>query len=301
MWSEEDFWEKGRAYVRRAQRVEGEEGLSAFWMALAMEFIARAALSKVSPVLNADPGQLDNLLFALGEKEVGRPKTTPLHSVFGRCVEVVEGFEQPHREYCDFLGSQRNEELHTGTFSFVNLRRQVWLVKYYEVMDILCRHMDHELDDLFGRSEANAARELLATEAEGMESKVKGDIAAYRKVFEAKSDDERQQLIEEGRSLVSFAEIGAGLAERTKCPACSSVGLVTGREVRTSKPYYDGGLFVEQVRGLAQAFRCYVCGLELPSVSHVRWSGIDPDFTVVQETSLHEHQEMEYYGEYMNE
>ena len=47
MWSEDEYWSKGQLYIRRSQLAQSEEGLSAFWMALAMEFIARAALSKL--------------------------------------------------------------------------------------------------------------------------------------------------------------------------------------------------------------------------------------------------------------
>lgn len=63
MWSEKEYWNKARLYIRRAQSARADEGLYPFWMALAMEFVARAALSKVSPVLNADPNQVDNIYY----------------------------------------------------------------------------------------------------------------------------------------------------------------------------------------------------------------------------------------------
>ena len=86
MWSEKEYWSKGQLYVRRAQSVGADDGLYAFWLSLAMEFVARAALSKVSPVLNADPKQIENIYYALGLEGVGRPRTVPLHSVFLRCL-----------------------------------------------------------------------------------------------------------------------------------------------------------------------------------------------------------------------
>ena len=104
MWSEEEYWSKGQLYIRRAQSAEADDGLHPFWMSLAMEFIARAALSKVSPVLNADPREVENIYFALGLGDIGAPKTVPLHSVFERCLRVVDGFEEPHRKFCDFFG-----------------------------------------------------------------------------------------------------------------------------------------------------------------------------------------------------
>ena len=301
MWSEQDYWSKGQLYVRRAQLAEADEGLYAFWMSLAMEFIARAALSKVSPVLNADPNQVDNIYFALGVGEVGRPKTVPLHSVFTRCIAVVDGFEEPHRKFCDFLGVQRNEELHTGSLSFENLKLQEWLQNYYEVVEILCRHLEHDLDDLLGTDEAEAARELLKVSAEGLQSSVKQSIAAHKRVFDGKSEEQRQQLINEARGRSESARKSADIANIVDCPSCASSGVGTGRSIRRSRPYYDDDYLFEDVIGLTESFSCHACGLNLPSVSHVRWSGLEPNFKVVLETSLHEHQEFEYYEEYMNE
>ena len=266
-----------------------------------MEFIARAALSKVSPVLNADPKQVENIYFALGLGEVGTPKTVPLHSVFLRCVRVVDGFEEPHRKFCDFLGVQRNEELHTGGLPFENLKLQDWLQNYYEVLDILCRHLEHDLEDLLGSDEAEAARELLKASAEGLQSSVKQSIAAHKRVFNGRSEEERQQLRKNALIRSLAAKMSTELSDFVDCPACSSSGLVTGRQIRRSRPYYDDERLLEEVTGLSESYSCHVCELSLPSSSHLRWSGIEPHFTVVLETSLHEHQEFEYYEEYMNE
>ncbi len=301
MWSEQDYWSKGKLYIRRAQLAEADEGLYAFWMSLAMEFIARAALSKVSPVLNADPKQVDNIYFALGVGEVGRPKTVPLHSVFLRCVIVVDGFEEPNRKFCEFLGVQRNEELHTGSLPFENLKLRKWLQIYYEVVDIICRHLEHDLDDLLGTGEADAARELLKVIKEGLESSVKQSISAHNRVFHGKSKEDRKQLSNDARRRAESEKESAEIASLIDCPSCASRGLVTGRPIRRSKPYYENEYLFEEVTGLTESFSCHACGLSLPSVSHVRWSGIEPNFTVVLETSLHEHQEFEYYDEYMNE
>ena len=301
MWSEAEYWSKGQLYVRRAQSAEADSDLYPFWMCLAMEFIARAALSKVSPVLNADAQNVDNVYFALGVKELGTPKTVPLHSVFLRCVTVVEGFEEPHRKFCDFLGVQRNEELHSGGLPFANLKLETWLQSYYEVLDILCKHLECDLDDLLGSDEADAARELLKASAEGLESSVKQSISAHKKVFDDKPEDERQQLRQDASISSIASKMSTELSELVDCPACSSSALVTGRPIRRSRAYYDEDRLLEEVTCLSEFCSCHACGLSLPSASHLRWSGFQPHFAVVLETSLHELQEFEYYGEYMNE
>ena len=294
MWSEEGYWLKGRLYISRAQTADPDEGLYAFWMSLAMEFVARAALSKVSPVLNADPQRVENIYFALGLGEVGSPKTVPLHAVYTRCVRVVEGFEDHNRKFCDFLGVQRNEELHTGSLVFEDLKLQGWLQKYYEVLDILCRHLEHDLDDILGPEEGEAAREILKASTKGLETSVKQLIADHRRAFDGKPEEERQQLVGQA-SFRSMAYTQTELSNVVGCPACSSRGLITGRPIRRSKPYYEEDRLLEDVTCLSESFSCFACELSLQSASQLQWSAIEPQFTVVLETSLHEHQEFEYY------
>ena len=299
MWSEEEYWSKARLYIRRAQTAENDDGLYPFWMSLALEFVARAALSKVSPVLNADPKDVGNIYFALGLGGIGTPKTVPLHSVFLRCLKVVDNFDERHRTFCDFLGIQRNEEMHTGSLAFESLKLQDWLQRYYEVLDILCCHLDHDLEDLLGPEEAAGAREMLKASAVGMEALVKQLIADHRKAFDDKPNEERQKLRNDS-SLHALMSHGA-LAEMVDCPACSSRNHVTGRPIRKSKPYYEEDSLLEEVTCLSESYSCFACNLSLPSASHLQWSGIEPQFTVSLETSLHDHQEFEYYEEYENE
>ena len=301
MWTEEDYWQKSRLYIRRAQSAGGDDSLYPFWMSLALEFIARAALSKVSPVLNADVRDVENIYFALGLTEVGTPKTIPLHSVFGRCVTVVDGFEGRHKNFCGFLGTQRNEELHTGSLPFENLKLQDWLQSYYEVLDILCRHLRHSLEDILGEDEAASARALLQASAAGLESSVKQEIADRSKAFDAKPEEQRQQLRRHAQASSLAASVTSEVPKLVDCPACSSMGLVEARPIRRSRPYFESDMLLEEVTASTQSFSCAACGLRLPSASHVRWSDIEPQFTVVLETSLHELQELEYYNEYMNE
>ena len=301
MWSEEEYWSKAKLYVRRAQSAEADEGLYPFWLSLALEFIARAALSKVNPVLNADPQQIENVYFALGLGNVGSPKTVPLHSVFVRCVTIVDGFEDSHRKFCDFLGVQRNEELHTGALPFEDLKLQKWLPDYYEVLDILCRHLERDLAELLGCGEAEAARDLLKATAKGLKATVKRSIAAHKRVFEVKPEEERQELESDAWVRAMAAKASTQFADLVNCPSCSSSGLLRGRPLRKTKPEYEDGLLVEEVTCRSESFSCQACGLKLASVSHLHWSGIEPQFNVTLETSLHDHQEFEYYEEYMNE
>ena len=299
MWSVDELWAKSQLYVQRALDADRDSSLYPFWMSLALEFIARAALSKISPVLNADPRDETNIYFGLGIESTGSPKTIPIHAVYSRCMRLVPGFESSHRVFCDFLGFQRNAELHTGSLPFENLKLQDWLKDYYAVAEVLCQHLGRDLDDLFGNDEAEAARELLKASEEGLETSVKSTISAHKKVFEEKEDKERLELRNE--ALVR-CHISDELSEAADCPACESPNMVRGKEIGRSRPYYVEGDLLEDITIQSQSYSCRACGLNLPTLAHVQWSGIAPRFNVVMSTDLHQLQEFDYYEpEYMNE
>ena len=267
-------------------------------MTLALEFIARAALSKISPVLNADPRQEDNAFYGLGIESSESPKTIALHAVYSRCVRLVKGFESSHRSFCDFLGLQRNAELHSGSLPFENLKLNEWLKEYYEVIEILCVHLDRNLEDLIGEEEAKAASEILKASAQGLESSVKSTIAAHKKVFEDKADEDKESL-RYGAWIKSH--IGNESSKDVSCPACSSDNAIKGREIARSRPYYEDEQLFEDVTILSQSYFCNACGLNLPTLAHLQIAGFEPQFTVVAVTDLHEHQEFDFYDyEYMN-
>ena len=303
MWSEEAYWSKGKLYVRRAQEADQGASLYQYWLCLAMEFISRAALSKVSPVLNADPQQKQNIYYALGLETKGTPKTLPMHSVLERCVDVVDGFETYHKNFCDFLGVQRNEELHTAELPFEGLKLQDWLQKYYGVLEVLCRHLGRDLDEILGPAEADAARELLKANQEGLSTSVKQSIADKKREFDAKPEDDRAQLNNQATATARQVHLLNEHTQVVDCPACTSQGILSGRQIRGSRPYFEDDRLLEQVICLAESFLCFACGLNLPTASQVQLSGaMEPHFSVDIETNLHDLQLMDYYEEeYMNE
>ena len=244
---------------------------------------------------------MENIYFALGLKDVGSPRTVPLHSVFARCQTVVDGFEETHKKFCDFLGVQRNQELHTGHLPFENLKLQEWLASYYEVSEILCHHLDRDLESLLGPEEAGAAKELIRSSSEESGKAVLDSISAHKRVFDSKPDDEKMKLRTDSYMQSVAAKYSTVLAELMTCPACDSTGVVTGRQIRSSRPYFDDERLLQEITCFSETFACGACGLNISSASSLRWSGIEPNFIITEETSLHELQEFEYYEEYMNE
>jgi hypothetical protein len=125
-WDSDGFWLKSKTYIERANEKDHASAEFAFWSSLALEFLARSALTKVHPALNADPQQDTNLLYGFGFEIAGQPRSLPIHSVFARLEKIVPDFGKPQRDLCDFIGLLRNQELHTAELPFEDLKASKW-------------------------------------------------------------------------------------------------------------------------------------------------------------------------------
>lgn len=93
MWDSKGYWLKAKVYIEKAHAYRHSEPEFALWSALALEFLARAALTKIHPVLNADPREDTHLLYALGYQIQGQPRSIPIHSVYIRLEKIHSDLE----------------------------------------------------------------------------------------------------------------------------------------------------------------------------------------------------------------
>jgi hypothetical protein len=298
VWDSEQYWKKAIRYAEMASEPERAAWERPFWLSLALEFLARASLTKIHPALNADPeGEGLNLLYAFGYELKGQPKSLPIHAVFLRLQKIhSEMFTKPRREFCDYFSNLRNQELHTSELPFETLSETKWLARCYDVCEVLCNHLGKTLTDLFGE-EAGSAESLIKALKADKTSAVKSKIAAHKKVFNEKPAEERQQIALQQATLSKgwFAT-----ATKIKCPACQSWARLQGTVERISKPIYDEGeLFVKNVV-LANRLECKACGLILGDIDELHIAEVEPHFEYNEVTELHEYHEPDYGPEYDN-
>jgi hypothetical protein len=298
-WDPEGFWSKSKVYIDKANEADHASQEFAFWSSLALELLARAALTKVHPALNADPQQDTNLLYGFGFDIAGQPRSLPAHSVYARLEKIIPDFGKPQRELCDFVGLLRNQELHTAEIPFDSLKVSKWLPRFYEVAGILCKSLGKTHADLLGTEVSRQAEKLVATLNKEQESAVKSKVAAHSKVFSSKPPEEQKALRAE--AAIATKMIGHGSSEQ-KCPACQSPGVLRGDLARSLKPEFEeetAELFVEEVY-LANAFHCPACDLSLDNVEEINLAGLEPTFSQTRSTDLHEMFQAEYHDDHMN-
>jgi hypothetical protein len=299
VWDTEQYWKKARRYAELAAQSERENWERPFWLSLAVEFLARACLTKIHPVLNADPEQDGaNLLYAFGCELKGQPKSLPIHAVFLRLEKILpESFSKPRREFCDYFSNLRNQELHTSELPFESLSEQKWLPRFYDVCAVLCKQLEKSLPALFDAKEAETAEELIVALKKEKVSKVHTKMASHRHVFEGKPPEERTRIASEQATL---SNAWAGTKTKVKCPACGSLACLQGRVERVSKPMWDEPELVVKNIVLASHLECKACDLVLADIEELLIAEIEPHFEYFETVDLHEYHESDYGEEYDN-
>jgi hypothetical protein len=295
-WDSEGLWKKAKLFMDRANEHDHDSSDFVFFASLALECLARSALTKVHPVLNADPRDDANVLYACGYS-FAKPRSLPAHSVYLRLEKIIDPFQKQHRELCEFLALQRNAHVHTADLPYENLGTGKWLARFYETLAVLHEFIGKPLDDFLGIVGAIMAAELVKTLNEGVLTAVKTKIAAHQKVFEAKSQDDKKKLLDATESI--FGLPGHNQAA-CKCPACGGRGLLTGKRFKELPEQYAEGELSMEVEYLATSFDCKACELSLASIEEIAHAGLPTHFTKVETTNLHELYEPEHYQEYDN-
>ncbi|MGA8594819.1 MAG: hypothetical protein WB676_08755, partial [Bryobacteraceae bacterium] len=238
-----------------------------------------------------------HLLYAFGYKVKGEPRSIPIQAVTARLEKILAKFQKPQRDFCDFLLMKRNEECHTCETPFEAMRETNWLPQFYEVCQILNDHLDKSLESFFDQGESNTAAELIQAKNADRRRETAEKIRSHSAVFSSK-DEETQNALRRDQEIAAKSLFGE--LAWVKCPACASSGRLSGRLERESDPMYRDGELVVEKTFLASTFVCGACGLQLHNIDEIHAAEIEPHFSIVEGTDLHEFYEPEDFMEYMN-
>jgi hypothetical protein len=266
-------------YMERALAAPRDSDLFPFWASLSLEFLARSSLAYLSPTLLADTGDSDgrHLLHALGlEPKVKAyvPKSIQTSDVLLRCEQLVPAFTKEVEIFCRGFVNKRNEELHSGGTPFAALPNHSWLPRFYEAASVLLQYQKKTLSNLVGPEEAKAADVMLKAVADEAAKSVQKQINAYSEVWKSKKEDEREQLIKNAKRHARPYK-----GHVVVCPACSSVALVTGEDIKQQPPSLEDEELVVRTSVLPTDFECVACGLEIHSHSQLHAAGLGGQFT----------------------
>lgn len=274
-WSEDALIAKALLYNERMEAHTVDDWEFGFWSALVLEFLARAALAHISPVLLADSkSNWRNVTHALGAAPTSMgfsPTSISTTEVLSRLKELHPKFSE-HAGFCSQHADRRNAELHTGESAFISLGSAEWLPKFYSACDVLLESMGRKLDDIV--SDSVTAQKMIASLEDAAAKAVNKDIKAHAQVWLNKDDDERKKLINQA---TTWAKRQTG--HRVICPACESPALVMGNPGGTVSTVVKDDEVVQKQTVLPALFECIACGLRIHGLSKLSACDLGDAFT----------------------
>ncbi|QCU78672.1 hypothetical protein E7744_11330 [Citricoccus sp. SGAir0253] len=273
----------------------------AMWATLALELLAKAALSNQSPVLIADPNDDASLLGASGLVSAESSfKSVRATTVYRRCKRAFRPFDEKKAEK---FAVARNEYLHGGGVAFSAIPEDIWWADFWSLAAPLVDALDKEVEDIVGVQRAEMVRRHLQNNRTYLAERVESLLSRAK----ARYEDRRSGRISTARSKQwkSAHEISAGLRYSTDeiCPACAEWGLLEAEEVENMRiEHWGDPMEGFGYRGVADAmadyFACEHCQLVLNDYELLEAAGIDPTFEVEGEEFVeHLMTESEYGNE----
>jgi len=300
MWSEAEFRTKARTYFERAEGSTGDDQLIALLCSLGLEFLLRAPLAAVNPLLLADPVADDgySILHAAGYPGTKEPITVKTKAVVSRLVAIVEGFDTIQQDV-QFLIGLRNREIHTSASVYDTVADHVWLPKFLRTITILARYFHEESSDYLTKDFLEHAKNLVDVEDKKIKHDVSTRINKSREFATKLTDTERSDRLSR---VVDHRFLSGQWEKSIECPACGSSVYIQGFPVRYEKEVYDGdNTITQRVFLVNRTFGCTVCGLELVSTAEIAAAGIDQTWSALVEESLEDRYVAEYQMDYDNE
>lgn len=297
-WHPEALFTKAQRYALKVSAPDLEDWEKALWSSLALELLARAALANVNPALLADTGDKNwqHLYSALGYPSTESkylPKSIGTSDVFRRLTVIFAEFTEEHERFCVSHIGLRNAELHSGDPAFNGAAASSWQSKYYTSCKALLSTMCLEPKEFVDEDEAAVANKLIAAARDDSAKAVKGDVAAHAKVWEAKTQEERDSAM---RAAMGWALRHIG--HRIKCPSCSSVALVNGEPISPPRVKLEEHEIVETQEHLPSIFECVACGLKISGLSKLSVVGLGDRYkkTITYDAAEYYAQDQEWQG-----
>ncbi|MFI7048965.1 hypothetical protein [Streptosporangium sandarakinum] len=274
------LWIKAKLFINRAMdddfRSFDEQVL---WAALALELLAKAALSKVSPLLVAEPTEEGtNLLIAIG-LVAGDARFTSIKAttLFKRCHKAFKPFDQA--EAIKIIKG-RNEYLHSSGAGFMAIPSHAWWPRYWAQATTLITALDKDVSDFVGIDRMGVVQAYLEQDAKNVEQRTQALIERAKQRLQQHRDGNLPARV--AREWQSDLDLRASLSYDTdaECPACAATGTLEGEDVLNAEVSYNDepdDIQVTLTIG-AEYFSCPTCHLVLMGYKLIKQAGLPEEF-----------------------
>ncbi|MGW0323951.1 hypothetical protein [Nocardia sp. NPDC003183] len=300
------LWLKAKLFLNHAMDDGDERSFDerALWAALALELLAKSALSRHSPLLIASPTEDGGNLLAASGLTPPQPKFTsvPAKTLMSRCAKAFVPFSEAE---AGKITIARNAYLHGGAAQFAPLPPEAWWPKFWAQALILIQAQDKTLEDMVGESRVDEVESHLAQNKKNVESRTQALIErAKQRLAQFRSGNLPARLADEFAKDRDLSSGFWGKYGTATCPACGdSDAAVEGDNIVASKVEgaWGGSDLDDYVTWVeltvsSSHFSCSTCRLVLPDYEFIEAAGVDTEFITTDDDVA------EYYGpEYGND
>lgn len=283
-YDEEALWLKAKLFLNHAMdetepRTFDERAL---WASLALELLAKAALSRASPLLIAHPNEDGkNLLIASGLVQgTGTFQSVTARTLFGRCAAAFAPFDE---RVAGKIAAARNDYLHGGTPAFTSIPEHAWWPSFWAQAVILVHAQDKDIGDLVGSDRSAVVEEHLARNRRNVEHRLQMLVSrAAQRLEQFRAGSLPERLATDFRRA---AQRYAGLPYSTHatCPACASQGTIEGEAAESFDLQHEQVAEDEweswvELTVVSEYFSCETCGLVLDSYELIAAAELPGEF-----------------------
>lgn len=279
-WDKDSLIAKSKIFFEKAHEEEQDDIFFGLFCAIGLELLARAAISKVSPALLAEPANdHKNILYVFNYGAApGVKKSIMAAQVVNLCKTIIPDFDDAAAKSMSAIINRRNEEVHTGIAAFKEYPSSKWLSEFYRICKLICAFLiDENLETLFGKEIASTA-EYMITETDKKKTKeVLDKISAHEKVFKNKSPEELNKLRVEAE--VESEKLSHLKWHKVECPACKCLAAVQGKEYGKEHVEHTEIDIITRRSVMPEIFKCTACGLKMSGYGELIAAGVGAHYT----------------------
>ncbi|WP_429462070.1 hypothetical protein [Paraburkholderia sp. JPY465] len=209
------------------------------------------------------------------------PGSIGIKEVLSRLSELKPNVTQEITNFCTAHFNKRNAELHSGELAFIGYGSSTWLPRFYQASEVFLGHAGEKIEDFY--KDPEHVRRLIDSLTDQAADSVRSDIAAYQKVWSAKSADERENLINQASAWATRHN-----GHRVACPACGSTALLTGTATGPVNTKVTGDEIEQTQAHIPSHFECIACGLRISGFSKLAACNLANAFTATSTFSASE-------------
>lgn len=286
-YDEDALWFKAKLFLNRAMDGSEERAFDerALWASLALELLGKAALSRTSPLLIAEPTEDGkNLLVAAGLVQ-GEALFTSVRAktIFSRCQRAFPPFSEDEAKR---ITAARNEYLHGGTPGFTQIPELAWWPRYWRQAVILNNAVDCTIDELVGPDREAEVEAHLTQNKQNMEHRVEMLIhQASTRLAQHKAGTLPAKVAKQWTPGSHPTYLGLTHSSAETCPACGSNALLEGdytldTQLEVERYSDDDWGAAVTLTIASEHFGCSNCGLILATSDLLEGAGLPTSFHV---------------------